>query len=132
MPKDNLKEALAAFKKNGYSVRLATLEEKRTEARKAKHEPYQWDGKRARDVKDNFKKECFAVFSTRGGHWGFYSARKLIHLARIMFRHERGDSYYAPQERRKGWHVLSNKNVRHRQNNAFRAELSKKDIDESE
>lgn len=79
-----LEKAFRILKTNGFTFRLATMEEKRAVARKYKNGDYlPWsriERQEISDVRNNFKKDVWAVF--RGGFSGFWSSRMIVNNVR--------------------------------------------------
>lgn len=78
----NSTEATKILKSRGYSVRLATNEEKLVPARAAKKEHCHrhYKNKCDRMIYDNFKKDCFVIYHG-ARYYGLCDAKTLIAIA---------------------------------------------------
>ena len=86
-----LAKAKRLLAQDGYSIRLATMEEKRALAKDYKKGNYlpcsygRLERKHLRDVYDHFKKDVWVVFS-KNGHTQFWSSRTLVRAVRHFGR----------------------------------------------
>jgi len=115
-----VKAAQKLLVKAGLSFRLSTMREKRDGARAYKKRDYlPWDKQEKqelRDIRDNFKKDVWVVFS--GARLiGFWSSRRLIKYARQLGE----DARHA-----KSWNT---KNVRYKKPNQIVVEPPLEDSD---
>jgi hypothetical protein len=75
---ETLQKAIKSLRDNGYSVRLASLEDKQTAIKE--HNEFPWRNKSFQDIKDHYTQDCYVVH--RNAYFdGIYSARLLIKRA---------------------------------------------------